>query len=68
MAKKKLKLFVWEGVLTDYTDGIMFAFATDREHARELLLKECDDIPEDILRIEPEEVIKPKAFVLWGGG
>lgn len=68
MAKKKLKLFVWEGVLPDYSEGIMFALAIDKDHARELLLKECDYIPEDTLRIEPEEVTGAKAFVVWSGG
>jgi hypothetical protein len=32
----KLRLYVWENVLTDYTDGIMFALAESVEQAREL--------------------------------
>ena len=28
------KLFVWDGVLTDYTDGIMFALAEAADDAR----------------------------------
>jgi hypothetical protein len=32
----KLRLYVWENVLIDYTDGIMFALAESVEQAREL--------------------------------
>jgi len=35
-----MKLYVWEYVLTDYTDGIMFALANSVEEARELIRKE----------------------------
>ena len=41
----KLKLFVWEGVLSDYTDGIMFALAHTEEEAREMIVKKWDDSP-----------------------
>lgn len=37
MPRKKLKLYVWEGVLTDYTDGVMFALAHNVEEAREVI-------------------------------
>jgi len=67
MAKKKLKLYVWEGVLTDYTDGIMIAYATDAKHARELLLKECDWMPDEDLAKEPREITSAEGIVLWGG-
>lgn len=33
MPKKELKLFVWENVFTDYTSGIAFAIAHDKEDA-----------------------------------
>jgi hypothetical protein len=32
-----MKLYVWENVLTDYTDGIMFALAANEEEARSLI-------------------------------
>ena len=44
----KLKLFVWEGVLSDYTDGIMFALAHTEEEAREMIVKEWDGRPENL--------------------
>jgi hypothetical protein len=37
-----LKLYVWEGVLTDYTPGIAFALAPDVKTARRLILKAYD--------------------------
>jgi hypothetical protein len=38
------KLYVWEGVLTDYTDGIIFALAETAEQAREsVALAEYDE-------------------------
>ena len=35
-----MKLYVWDNVLTDYTDGIMFAVAESLEQAREALLEQ----------------------------
>lgn len=36
---KKLKLFVWENVLSNYTDGIVFAIAEDEIKARKMLIE-----------------------------
>lgn len=33
-----MKLYIWEGVLADYTGGIAFAMAKNVAHARRLLL------------------------------
>lgn len=63
-----LRLYVWEGVLFDYTDGIMFAYATSVEHARSLILEQCDWVPSADLMTQPREIIAPEAVVLWGGG
>jgi len=65
---KKLKLYVWEGVLSDYTSGMMVALATSPEAARKKLLEKCAYIPEDQLNQEPVVVTKPEGFVVWGGG
>jgi hypothetical protein len=37
--KRKLKLYVWDGVLTDYTSGMIVAMAYDIDHARRLVCK-----------------------------
>lgn len=66
--RKNYKLYVWEGVLTDYTSGIMFAVATSVEEARKLLLEKCDYIPKEDLYQEPKVITTKKAFVTWGGG
>ena len=65
-----MKLFVWEEVLTDYHDGIMFALAESVEDARAQLLAKCDYLPEEDLATEPKvyDCTSPIAFYLWGGG
>lgn len=65
-----MKLFVWEGVLTDYTAGMIVAVAPTVNEARKAIKKEIDCIPDDDLNEEPEEVdmTKPAVFWVWGGG
>lgn len=65
---KKLKLFVWEKVLCDYTDGVMFAYAPDVETARKLLLQGRPYLPQETLDLEPKVITEPYAFSLYGGG
>ena len=65
---KKLKLFVWEDVMKDYTSGIMFALAKNVEDARKQILKECDYIPKEDLMKEPIVITKAQGFAVWGGG
>jgi hypothetical protein len=46
MEKKEesLKLYVWRGVLRDYTSGMIFALAESIEQARQLIhLKYCEE-------------------------
>lgn len=64
---KNLKLYVWEGVLTSYTDGMMFAFAENVEKARELLLQNSKFIPKEDLAQNPQVITTPYALVFWGG-
>lgn len=66
--RKNLKLFVWEGVLEDYTAGVMFALAPDVKTARKLLRQKCDHLPAGDLENEPVVITKPSAFLCWGGG
>jgi len=66
---KKLKLFVWENVLTDYTSGVMFALAANVEDARKQILKKDDlDTVRADLRKEPLVITKAEGFTCWGGG
>jgi hypothetical protein len=64
-----LKLFVWEKVLTDYTDGVMFALAPDVETARAAILAQQDfDIVRSDLAAEPKVFTSTVGFAVWGGG
>jgi hypothetical protein len=68
-----LKLYVWENVLTDYTDGVMFALAESVEEARSLILTEWGyteskgTVWQDLQK-EPQIVETPAGFLCWGGG
>jgi hypothetical protein len=68
--KNKLKLFVWYGVLTDYTSGIAFAIAETEQEAREMLIKKEDALSrdEDFNGKKPEVFEDKECFTLWGGG
>jgi hypothetical protein len=62
-----LRLYVWEGILTDWTDGIAFALAWDADHARSMLIE--SGCPADELTKEPDcyDGETPMAIHLWGG-
>ena len=77
--KNTLKLFVWEDVLTDYTDGVMFALAKSKEEAIALILNKAKECPRMRVNVVPWmeeelELNKPKVyenpvgFFLLGGG
>jgi len=68
-----LKLYAWEHVLTDWTDGAMFALAHDSEHARRHWLRVrviLEKSPAAVYDLgQPPRVIeKPEGFAVWGGG
>ena len=67
MAKKKLKLYVWEGVLEDWTSGIMFALAENADDARKLIADKMTYETDD-LKIEPKEITEREGFYVYGGG
>jgi hypothetical protein len=66
----ELKLYVWEGVLRDYTSGIIVALAESSDDAREMVLKDFKGQPmvEEALGKVPECVTTKKYFLLYGGG
>lgn len=66
----RMRLFVWEDCLTDYTSGIMFAVAETVEQARAKLLEKCSYIPAGELNCEPDvyDMSESVGFVVWGGG
>jgi hypothetical protein len=64
---RKLKLYVWEGVLCDYTSGAMWALAYSVEQARELV-RESVGLDKDDINLEPQVITKPEGFHVHGGG
>lgn len=64
---KKLKLYVWEDVLSDYTSGIAFALAENSTEARQMICKELGGDHQDLCK-EPMEINEKEAFFLYGGG
>ena len=63
----KLNLYVWEGILTDYTDGIAFAVAKSVEEARELIIAD-DEMTKNYLNDEPIIITGKYGKSIWGGG
>lgn len=74
-----LQLFVWEEVLVDYTEGIMFALASSVDEARALILdryepnwrKTNQGYPKGMIQKELEKPYSvhtaPVGFILHGG-
>ncbi len=71
-----LKLYVWEGVLTDWTPGIAFAMAETPDEARALLVKKrrrdlgplaAEDFAKEIA-CSPAVYRKPAGGYCSGGG
>ena len=63
----ELKLFVWEGVLTDWSSGFVCAYAENLEEAIKKI-KEKDKTGASAMDTSVvREVEKPEAFVIWGG-
>ena len=68
--KKKLKLFVWEGdgVLTDWSNGMICVLADNLKEALKLIEKKCDYCMESFPINKYKIINKPEAFVCYGGG
>lgn len=52
--KSNYKVFIWDNVLSDYTEGYMFAVARTVEEARRILKREYDFVPDYDLCQEPK--------------
>ena len=62
------KLYVWEGVLTDYTAGVVFAYARSKRAALALIKTEDWGAWNQIKDLQHRLIRGPEAFVVWGGG
>ncbi len=70
--KKTLKLFIWRGVLIDYTPGIAFAMAHTADEAREKIIETAKkdgvaDWVTDDIKAEPEVHATPFGVYVFGG-
>ncbi len=71
---RKVRLYVWRGVLTDYTSGIAVAAARSIEEARTALLvaakNDCQlsTLAGQLITIEPEVLDIPAGAYVCGGG
>jgi len=66
---KKLKLFVWEEVLCDYTCGMICVLAFDLEQAFDLMREKYDEYYlNDLASVKPKVIEEPEAFAVYGGG
>lgn len=74
-----MKLFIWEGngVLTDWSDGMICAIAEDLEGALLAVETKCDYCMDSFPTHRPTQVIdlgtcsnkiQPEGWVCWGGG
>lgn len=73
-----MKLFIWEGdgVLQDYTSGMIVAMAPDLETALETIKGICSHCmgsfpmqPTEIVDLgTTSEPVTPSAWLTWGGG
>lgn len=64
MAKKLMKLYVWEKVLWDYSSGMIVALAPDMETALAMAREQGDWIARDMGEVAPEV----KLWHVHGGG
>jgi hypothetical protein len=66
------KLYVWEDVLTDWSSGMMVAYARSLKEAREQIIKACgynsDQVKRELAKAPTHTVSgKSKGFLIWGG-
>jgi hypothetical protein len=64
---RKLKLYVWRDVYTDYTPGVAFALAENAEQARQMIVDQVNYVDPGLAKA-PEEYDEPFAYHLYGGG
>lgn len=75
---KKLKIYVWEGILADWTSGLAFALANTKKEAIEILYKKylkdikseggAELFKNELLIIEPIVKTTKCGFYIMGGG
>ena len=65
----KLKLYVWEDVLCDWTCGLAVILAHDEVEARRIMKEKFPDyVTEELPFSKCKVVTEPDAFYIYGGG
>lgn len=66
----ELKLFLWEGngVLTDYSNGMICVLAEDLEQALKLIEEKTPHAMGNFPPTGYRIIENPEAFTCWGGG
>lgn len=63
-----MKLYVWQGVLSDYTAGMAVVLAHNEEEAHEIMKRDFPDYAIDQLPFSGVQVVtEPKGFYVYGG-
>lgn len=73
-----MKLFVWEGVLRDYSTGVIVALAPSLEAALRAARRHprfVEQVTSDMGSVKPEVITltgcapkRPRVWFVWGGG
>lgn len=66
--KLSYKMYVWEGVLRDWTDGVVCVLAVSKAQALAALKKENVEAWQECQHLEPTVHTKPAAVCVRGGG
>ena len=62
-----LKMFVWEGVLQDYTSGMICVLAHDITEATRLVREKYGHWADECVADKCRTIEKPAAFAVYGG-
>ena len=62
-----MKMFVWDGVLTDYTSGMIVVLANSLEEAREVAMKTDKYVGKETTA-DPTVYETPSCVYVYGGG
>lgn len=66
--KLSYKMYVWEGVLADWSGGMVCVLAVSKRQALALLKKKHEGAWKECSKLEPDVYNKPGAVYKHGGG
>jgi len=66
--KLAYKMYVWEGVLADWTGGLVCVLAVSKRQALAVLKREHEIAWKECSKLDPDVYTKPAAVYMYGGG